>query len=473
MAAKATILRLDDYRGERYAAGQTGRTNFDWHPANTSINDLLSMAGPAVRAKVRQLVRDFPYFARAKRIITDFVVGDEITLQSRALGPDGKYSPKISQKIEEAYSRWADEADIAGRLHLNEIVRLAKDQDTECGEFIIATTRSSRSGRFLPLALQMYEADWLTDYGTRIVTGNEIEQGVEYNPATGETVAYHLTDPSAFRTPQRIPSKYITHGFETLRPGQLRGISAFVPAVMVTRDLQDCMEGEIDGFKFASKWLAFKKSMNPNKKQGLDRQGLDDVSMQNLIIEYLQSDEEVTIASNPRPSPQLTPFVRLVLSMLAVGTGVPYELISGDYQGLNMAVTKVVRADFRHVLKPIAKRHIRQCCDPIFKIFLDAAVLHGRLDLPGYWNDPYRYQRCIWQPPVADPVDRLRDGKADIDEKDNLLRSPQEIVGARGRQLEDVYTEIVEAKKLAEAMQLTDKETSTALANNPAAINKE
>jgi len=470
------VVRLPQ-RSERYAAAKTGRSHNGWHPVDLSVNDLISMAGPEVRARVRQLIRDFPYFKRAHTVLSDYIVGEGIALQSRALGPDNKYSPAISKKIEEGFRRWADEADIAGRLHLNDIVRLAKDQDTECGEFIIIKTRSKRPGRYLPLALQMYEPDWLTSFGATRSGANRIEQGIEYDETTGEVIAHHYSDPKGYLKPQRIEAERIIHGFKTLRPGQLRGISDFVAGVLVTRDLQECMEGEVDGFKFASKWLAFIRQLNPGlsaaNDDDTDEAGRRIQDLQNGIIEYLQPGEDVTLASNPRPTPQLTPFVRLILTMIAVATGVPYELLSGDYQGLSWAVVKVIRADFKFSLAPLQARHIRQCCTPIFHTFLDEAVLHGKLNLPGYWADPWRYRRAMWQPPVSDAADRLRDAKADIDEKNNLLRSPQEIAASRGRQYEDVLDEIVEAEKLAADRKLSPKETSTALANNPAAINKE
>ena len=464
----------------RYAAAKTSRSNNGWRPVDLPINELIAMAGPTVRARIRQLIRDFPYFARAKRIITDFVVGEGISLQSRVLDRAGNYIPQVSQQIEDAYNWWADEADIAGKLHLKEMERLARDQETECGEFIIVKTRSTSRHRYLPFALQMFEADWLTSYGAAPAARiNLIDQGVEYNKDSGEIVAYHFTDPDGYGRPRRIPAEDVIHGFETLRPGQLRGISPFTPGVIVTRDLADCMQGEIDGFKFASKWLAFVKSMDPLARQLQSTQDSDTEptkkieELENSIIEYLRPGEDVVLASNPRPSGNLTPFVRLVLSMLSVATGVPFELLTGDYSGLNWAVIKVVRADFKHVLKPISARHIRQHCFPIFRAFMDEAVLAGRLSLPGYFANPRIYQRSIWQPPVADPVDRLRDTKSDVDEMDSLLRSPQEIVGARGRQYEDVLKELAAAKELRDKYQLTEAEVSTALAGNPAAISEE
>jgi hypothetical protein len=69
------------------------------------------------------------------------------------------------QQVEDAFEFWKDEADFGGRLHYSEIMRLAKDQDSESGEFIIVKREDRDPARYLPYRLQMIEADWLTDVG--------------------------------------------------------------------------------------------------------------------------------------------------------------------------------------------------------------------------------------------------------------------------------------------------------------------
>lgn len=462
-------------RSAQYAAAKTNRLTGTWSPTETNVNEIIGASSSAVRARIRQLVRDFPYFSNALNKICEYSVGTGIIFQSRIRTPDDKLDKKAIQQVEDAFNFWADEADVAGKLHYYEMMDLAKRQDVESGEFVLIERMLSKAGRYLPLAYQMIEADSLTNINTRASSKlNVVDQGIEYNKSTGQVVAYHFNDPDSWGKPMRVKAGNIIHGYQTLRPGQLRGISPFAPAVLVAHDLNDYMDAEIDAAKMAAKYLAFVKADPMGRQMGLETDEDDSdkkiEALENAIIEYLGPGEDISIATNPRPGDNFTPFVKLVLCMVSVTTGVPYELLSGDYGGLNYSVTRTGRNDFSHALRPVSVRHIRHFCQPTTRSFMDVSISESKLNFPKYFANPIPYRRCEWQPPGMEPVDPLRESKAQIDQVAKGLKSPQEIVRARGRDLEDVYREIAAAKKLAEEYDLTFEEVSTALANNPAAV---
>ncbi|MDA8139033.1 MAG: phage portal protein [Desulfobacteraceae bacterium] len=484
-AARAELVRrVSDLqqaqRVETYAAAKTNRLTGDWSPAWSNINDIIGASSPTVRNRVRQLVRDFPYFGNAVNKLVDYTVGDAIVYQARVKDGDGKLNTKLNQQIEDAFRWWADEADIAGKLHYYEIMRLMKRQDVESGEFVLVKTISKNRNRYLPFCLQVFEADWLATtsmLGASTAAGDVLlEQGIEYRKATGEVLAYHFTDPDGWGKTIRIPAENVLHGFQTLRPGQLRGISPLAPGVLVAHSLHDFLGSEIDAAKMAAKYLAIVKTPNPLARQYGNTTtdtatGQKIETLESAIIEYLRPGEEIEIAKNPRPGENFTPFVKLVLCMFAVTTGVPYELVSGDYGGLNYTVLRGVRNDFSHQLRPIATRHVRQMAVPCVREFFESAWMMGRLDLPGYALEPRRYTTAAeYQPPGMDPIDPMRETRAAVDAIKALIRSPQEVVRARGRELEDVYREIQAAKEMAEQLGIAPQEISKALAGNPAAV---
>lgn len=463
-------------RSAMYAAAQSPRTVGGWSPVDSTINDIISNSALPVRARVRQLVRDFPYFSRAANVIQDYVVGPGIVYQAAIRNADGKLDRKANQQAEDAFNFWADEADAGGRLHLYEMMSVSKRQEVEAGEYLLVTKEIRDRKRYLPLALQMYEADWLSNYGAKIATGNDIHQGVEYEKSTGRAVAYHFTDPDGWGKTVRIDAADVIHGFRTLRPGQLRGISEFTAGVMIARDLQTYMDAEIDGAKMAAKWLAFVQTNDIfGRQQGTTNDpitGKKIDTLENAIIEYLRPGETMNFAANPRPGSNFPPMVKLILTMLSVSTNVPYELLSGNYEGMNYSVGKMVRTDFAHMLRPMSMRHVRGFCEPVKRLFIEQAVLAGKLSWSDYFSNPARYQRSLWQPPGMESIDIARETKSLIDQMRSGIRSPQEILAARGRDLEDVYQEIKEADELAKDMGITIDigQISTALANNPAAI---
>lgn len=478
-------------RSAQYAAAKDSRLGGSWSAIDSNVNAIIGISAPKVRSRVRQLVRDFPYFTRAVNILTDYTVGQGIIFQSRIRRPDETLDKNLIQKTEDAFNFWADECDVAGKLHYYEMMQLAKRQDSECGEFIIVKTKHRERNKYLPFALQIYESDWLTSkndsYPAARHSDIEIMQGVEYSKTTGVVSHYHFADPYGWGESfggvkvhskghtVRIPAKNVIHGFKLLRPGQLRGISPFTSAVIVADDLDTYMGSEIDAAKMASKYLSFVKTPDPAGRQA-GRVDTDSSTgnkieeMENAIIEYLAPGEEIEIVSNPRPGSNFSPFVKLILQMISITVGAPYELLSGDYSGMNYSTGRTKRNDFSQELRPIAARHIRHFGMATFKPFMESAVMHGKLPFPQYFTNPIPYLRSEWQPPGMESVDPLRETKARVDEVKAGLRSPMEIVRSRGRELEEVYKEIKIGKDMAKDHDLDFSEVNTNLANNPAAV---
>jgi len=462
-------------RERMYAAAKSSRLTGGWTPVEQNVNDLISSSAPQVRAKVRQLVRDFPYFAKAVDSIQEYVVGEGFQLQSRVKVRNGdKLDQKRNQQIEDAWKRWCEEADISGQLHFDEMVSLAKRQEVEAGEYIFIKVPAKRkSGRFLPFALQAVEPDRLSDLGSMPSRGNDIRDGIEFDPQTGEKINYWIEND--WGKAKAIPADRVIHGYRQLRPGQLRGISCLAPAVMLAYDLGEYMDAEIDGAKNASKYLGFVTTGDPGTFQGARAQtdpqtGQKVEELENAIIEYLRPGEQIDLAKPDRPAQQFEPFTRLLLRMIAVTSGLPYEVLSSDYHGLNYNTLRSIRNDLIRTITPQQNRLIWQMCRPVYREFLDKGYLAGVLDLPGYPRQPHFYQRAEWVAPGVPSADPLKEGKAAVDQIKNNLRSPQETVAARGRDLGEVMDELAEAKQMAEARGLSLQEVSTSTANNPSSV---
>lgn len=481
LARRTARLRVNAVR--QYAAAKVTRLTGDWLPANQDVNSIIRSSSTVLRGRTRQLVRDFPYFNRAINNLTNYTVGTGIRFQSRVVDSEGKLDKKAIRKIEDAVAWAMDEMDVAGKLHHYEMERLSKRQDVESGELLLVKTFLTDPKRYIRYALQAYEADWLTAAPSKVAKGNQVDQGIEYDPNTGRVIAYHFAIPSGYAPGSvtgstkttRIPAEFVIHNFQTLRPGQLRGVSPFTTAILIAHDLGDYLDAEIDGAKMAAKYLAMVETQDIGSFQGV-RATTDTATnkkieeMENAIIEYLRPGEKVTLASHNRPGDAFPEFTKFCLRMVAVSTDTTYELLTSDYEGINYSNLRGIRNDYAVMIKPHAMRHILHLSKPVVEDVITQAVLAGKLDLPGFWRNPRHYFKGTYTPPGMESIDPLREGKAWVEQINARLRSPQEIVAARGRDFEEVLDEIQAAERMMEERGLTMQKVSTALKQNPAAV---
>ena len=79
-----------------------------------------------------------------------------------------------------------------------------------------------------------------------------------------------------------------------------------------------------------------------------------------------------------------------------------------------------------------------QLCRPVWRRWLQDAVLAGALDLPGFAQEPARYLAVKWIPPKWDWVDPLKDRKAEIEAIEAGLKSRSDVIESEGYDAEEV-----------------------------------
>lgn len=450
----------------QYAAAKSGRLVYGWSPPDATVNDEIRSSSQAVRNRVRQLVRDFGPIARAVDVLETLIVGPE--------GYKWQSSHDRRQELEDAMHRWSEQADASGRLHFCELQQLAERQICECGEYLFLKVRNPKA--WAPFQLLSLEPDRLTSpsFGKP-----GLDQGIEYDPTTGQILAYHLDRGEYRRDITRVDASEVLHGFHWLRPGQLRGISPFTSGVLLANDLAQFVDAEIDGAKTAAKYLAmietpdmagFQALRGVSAGAGADGQPQYIEDLENAVVEYLNPGEKVTLATNPRPGSGFEPFVRFIFRMLSITTGVPYDILSGDYSQSNYSSSRLARNDFGGLIKARQRNRVRHLCQPCLSDAMEAMVLAGRINLPGFWRDSWTWLAGRWTVPGLPPVDPLRESRAIRDQIDGTLCSEIEAAAARGRDYEEILDEMELAKRMREERGLVMEKTNTSVKTNPAAV---
>ncbi len=482
--AQAVLKRYSGYSG-----AEPSRLD-RWEFASQAVNVLIHGASPRLRSRVRDLVRNFPPFGRAVTGYTAYVLGQGARFQSMAVLPDGTPNHSARRMIESRFRAWMEsDADISRRLHWYEMQRLMCRQILESGEAFFVKAYRSRGERWRinPFCLLPVEADRLSDLaGCRSdKDGVQLFSGVEYREGTGEVLAYHISDDGYAGRVSRVDAGDMLHIFQTLRPGQLRGVTPLAPAILFARALADYSQAELDAAKMQSKYVAFVTSEDPALAQaarGIRAPGgqvpavgpnRDRVSerLENGIIEWLRSGESVQFAAPPaRPSDAYERFTRSVHRMVSITCDVPYEVISGDYTGVNYSTLKASRVDAQMLLVPHKQLVEHQHIAPVLLAWMDCDAL-TRPDLyPGYWHNPELYRAGLWIHGGLPSVDPLRDGNADVLAVNNFFRSPQQVIMAAGGDPDEVIRQRQEwERKLLEAGLAPTSDTPlSGPRNNPA-----
>jgi lambda family phage portal protein len=477
--APAHALARMDARLRMYSAARPTDDKGGWIPYDGDVNSLIRTSSQPVRARVRQLVRDFPYAKRAIRVRTALIIGNKgMRLQGKLRTDDGKRDRETNALLESVFAEWAEHADLSGRMSFADLQALAERQLFECGEYFFI--KRFLRGKKNPFRLQPIEADRLPftgGTGARLADGCAMENGIEYRKDTGEPVAYHFQDDGYSAKTVRVPADLVIHGYEVERPGQMRGISPIAASVLIAKDLLDLIEAELNAMKMASRFLAFVSNQyqnaplqNVSAKTREKGKVFEDLGRS--TIQYLVNGDQVHLAKIDRQAGTFEPYLNFNIRTFAIGCGLTFELVSGAYNHISFSNLRGIRLDLAKTLLPIQQNHINWLCTPSSAACFEAAMLAGHPDIARIGR-PITRRDYTWIPPGQESVDALRDVKAVVEENRLKVTSLREITAMKGRDWLEVLEEIKEEEETIEELGLTFKANDTSLKTNPAAVMEE
>ena len=145
-------------------------------------------------------------------------------------------------------------------------------------------------------------------------------------------------------------------------------------------------------------------------------------------------------------------FMRVQLRSIAAGMGITYEQLTGDLTGVNYSSIRAGLLEFRRRCEQFQHQVIvYQMCRPIWRAWIDAAILSGALAQAG---DLAPYYEVKWIPPGFAWVDPLKDIKAQIMAVRAGFKSRAEVVSEQGYDSEEIDREIAADNERADALGL-------------------
>lgn len=412
----ANTLRA--FSGTGYGGGNAGYDNsmLDWSPLSTNADSDIVMNHEVLRQRSRDLSMNESLANGALKKIVSNVVGGGLRLNSQInhkyLSIKRKQAEKIETQIEFEFNLWADKAyncDSAGTLNFNDMQRLVLLSVLVSGDVFVFLPSLKRNNSIYDLKLKIVESDRIQDPPAKDMTKN-ILGGVEIDKKTGLPTHYHVVNqlPNAVNFAalqptewQRIPIRgessgrlNVIHLFTVERPEQRRGIPLLSPVIKLFKQLSRYSEAEIMAAVVSGMLSVFIESENPTQvpfqdwpKDPREKIKYDNVSMTPGMILALKRGDKVNVANPGRPNPNYEGFINTILRQIGVSLEIPFEVLLGHFQSSYSASRAAILAAWQ-VFDARRKWLVEHFCQPVYEEWLTEAVLKGRVNLPGFLNDP-------------------------------------------------------------------------------------
>lgn len=438
------LIRQEKFRYD--AASRRDRLG-GWTSPTTGANATFAGVLPLIRARSRDLARNDAYANKAKRSVGTNAIGTGIVCEI-----NNAKSKSAGDALEKEWKKWAltTKCDADGLLSFYGIQTLAMRTIFEGGEVLIRRRRRrSDSGLNIPFQLQVLEGDYLDDTKDTLDmgNGNSIYHGIEFNKQ-GQRVAYYLykEHPGDGRVRDfgsvRVPATEIIHLYRVERAGQCRGVPWMAPAVVRIKDFGDYESAQLVRQKIAACYMAFVRGDNAETALpatvGKEGKNLVD-KITPAMIEFLPAGADVAFANPPGPGADYPAYGTQMLRGIAVGSCVPYEVLTGDYSKTNFSSARMSWLEFQREISEWQRDIFTMNFLPrVFEWFLEYAAIRG--------HDTENAE-ALWVPQKREMIDPSKEIKAARDEVRSGFNSLSNAIREQGRDPEKILNQIEQDNK--------------------------
>lgn len=405
---------------------------------------------PLLRARSRALYQGGALASGALKSIRTNVVGTGLRLKptpdSNYLGLTPERAAELNRNIKREWEIWSEskDCDAAGIHNFSGLQQLAFMSELMSGDaFALLYDKEVKHSRY-KLRVKLVEAD-RCDTPARGMNGMDdekikrISSGVETDE-DGLVTAYWFSKahPQAFsvgsREFERVEvrgaesgRRHVLHLMTAERPDQLRGVPLLASVIEQFKQLERFTDAELTASVIAAMYTVF-ITMNENSDpdeflpaapatfganptgEPIPR-GSDEVGLGNGLVNFLEPGEQIQIAESKRPNVNFDPFVMANIRQIGSGIEVPYEIMLKNFTS-SYSASRGALLEAGKVFKMRRSWLSSDFCQPVYEEFFAEAVLAGRIDAPGFFDDELirrAYVRAEWHGPSYGLLDPLKE----------------------------------------------------------------
>lgn len=415
-----------------------------------------------LRQRSRMLYMAAPIATSAIRTNRTNVIGPGLRLKPKVdrevLGMSKEKASEFQKQIEKEFSLWAEDkaaCDATGVNDFYSLQQLALAGWLINGDsFGIFKYKDPEPMRPYSLRLHIIESDRVstkpeagaiaTPYmlidGNRLYpsiystegthNGNEVHDGVEVD-AGGDVIAYHVCSgyPGINRIGEQVTWERIEaygeetglpniiHVMESERAEQYRGVPYLAHVIEPLLQIRRYTESELMASLVESFFTAFIKTNSDTSQMPANETGEkissdpNDFEMGPGEINVLQPNEDITFGDPKRPASGFDNFVNAMAKQIGAALDIPVDILLKEFNS-SYSASRAALMEAWKVFKMRRGWFVSDFCEPVYERWFAEAVARGRIDAPGFFDDPLirkAYLGSQWIGPSQGQLDPVKE----------------------------------------------------------------
>ena len=485
---------IERYKNSGYSNGGASRTATwaeKYHSRSLSAKSDIEENRKTLRERTRDLAMNAPLATAAVSSTRTNCVGPGLVPKPKInyglLGITKEAAEELQTKIKNEFALWAENTicDANDQNNFYELQQIAFLDWLKNGEEF-ALIRYDEELPYMPyrLRIKLIEADRVCTEGSygeydgydrRLKNGNVVMNGIEIDPG-GKVAAYYVCSvhPGEYASKkmewvrvekrgERTGNPNVLHIFNAERAEQYRGVPFLAPVIETIKQLSRYTEAEIMAAVLNAMLAIFitnKSGIEGEGFEGVDGDsGREDGDGRIRIgagtVTYLADGEDVKPVESKHPSGNYDAFVQAMSVQIGAALEIAPEILLKKF-GQSFSASKGALNETWKAYMMRRKWFVNDFCQEVYNLWFAEAVSRGRIDAPGFFQDPIirkAYTRATWNGPAQGNLDPVKEVVASVKRIENGLSTREdECAIINGSDYEDnVRTLTGENEKLAQA----------------------
>lgn len=432
-----------------HGASSTLNSMVGWLANGGAAEDDIDLHGSLLRQRARDLYAGGGLARSGPAALTTSVVGWGIQpkpkIDGQLLGMTDAECDEWERNTLREFRLWAENpmCDAERSKDFYTMQQLAFRSELMSGDVFVLFGMKTNARTPYQMVIRILEADRIStpdtngdSESTETEGGGRIVDGVEIN-SEGEVIRYHIANrhPLLENATQTLSwqaidvfgketgSPNILHIMTHERPEQRRGIPFCAAQIEQIKQLDRYITSELAANVVSSMLTAFIVSSEDDGKAGMEDAVNDEekVTEDEYKIELapgaiydLPPGKTIKEINPIRSNSAFESFISTLETIIGASMEIPKEVLTKKYES-NYTAARGALLDFWRTVRVYRTAFNNSFNQPIYEQWLSEAVALGRIDAPGFFDDPAVRQAwcgCIWMGASMGHVDPLKEVNA-------------------------------------------------------------